>query len=431
MSEENDTYPGQNVGESQAALFTKSTNPWEEYFGPRNLGLDLNPYDKQRLDCLDLPAAYIGKNYYLAEMVNGLILRDFDWYTTVALPTLYTDKIDIKWNEVTFNKSLVDEVPERGVARLVTSSSRQFTDRQVRRGIMMMLEHGFMRTPEGQEHYRRQLVNIANSVKITNAYDVLHALLNAHRYDIQWEINHGVQHDSREYLRIKKHEWAVLQKSEHGFDIMIESAKKRMKTINGVSPNVLILPPKAAMYINMKAAVDRSYKIIGPAGQEMMQQGAALTTFRGLDVYETQAFDLFDDSLPVQLLTSDRMCGSYFVHDFRNGPVKIYDEDHDRFETITLAQAIREGGVPDDSDEGEGLRAADESSEIHGPSREHDKGSRSGSQPHASSHRRWPQLQSFQGGTAHGNCFGIHNYVRGLGAGFDRRSRNIRRRKKK
>ena len=193
-----DVIPAETVEGARDALGTatsKGDNPWLQYFGAPNGPIVTSAYDKYAEENYDLPEAYRGKNLFLRDTIDGLITDGSQptWFTSVALPWTSTDQLTIRWNEFHFNQTLAGRVPHEGVSRLVTSSRRSHAEKTVRRGLAMILEHGFMNTEEGREMYRQNLLQIAQCVQETANHDVISAYLTCKRYDREWERRHGVK----------------------------------------------------------------------------------------------------------------------------------------------------------------------------------------------------------------------------------------------
>ena len=119
-------------------------SPWETYFGPSRGSIETNPYDKFGYTNFDLPEAYKGRNLFLRDTIDGFILEENTWYTSICLPYVRTDEHHFAWNEWHFDTHLVGRVPEEGISRLIRSSKRSFKESTVRRGIAFQLEHGFV-----------------------------------------------------------------------------------------------------------------------------------------------------------------------------------------------------------------------------------------------------------------------------------------------
>jgi len=331
-------------------------NAFLEYFGPPNGAVNAAPYDKYKYTTYDLPEAYIGKNLYLRDTIDGLITGDnaqHTWYTSPAcLPYQETDQIHLSWNVWQFNRTLAGQVPHEGISRLITSSKRQFKDHTVRHGLAFYLEHGFMGTAEGRQQYQRNLMGIKQCVQETNNHDVLATLLHSPRYDREYQIKHGeYNRPMGEILRREVSEWAVVQKSGHGLDWLIEEYKEHLSHA-GVTPTVFIIPPKMAMFMTMSDPVKTQYMYAGADGNNMLKEGpSALTTYRGVNVFKTHSFDVYEGELPIDLLRRDMQIGEFYVmkdtvsnhSDSYKGHMRdilIYDETKDDWQRISFQKAL-------------------------------------------------------------------------------------------
>ena len=76
----------------------------------------------------------------------------------VALPWRLTEsEQEIAWDQIIFDNTLLGQVPEEGVSRLVTQQISERRDHYIRYGLAFMLEHGFMKTDRGRLCYRMNL----------------------------------------------------------------------------------------------------------------------------------------------------------------------------------------------------------------------------------------------------------------------------------
>ena len=74
-------------------------NRWHQFFGPPAGEIRTNPYDKYQYETYTMPDAYVGKNIYIRDTIEGFIEGSNNWYTTAALPIRVTDQIHLSWNE--------------------------------------------------------------------------------------------------------------------------------------------------------------------------------------------------------------------------------------------------------------------------------------------------------------------------------------------
>lgn len=336
---------------------TKALERWAKFFGPPNFPLNPNPYDKYSVETYDLPEAYKGRNLFLRERIDELIRKGNDWYTTHALPWKSTNDIHVQWNEWHFTSTLAGRVPHEGISRLVSSSKRTFRDHVVRRGLALILEHGFMNTPEGEEQYIRSLLGIRQCVQETCNYDVIYAYLTCKNYEREWEAKFGIRNPEiiRTALDREVSRFAAVQKSEDGLDILHEELKSQLLQ-RGVSPDTWIFPPRMMMYITMVPPKSTEYYRGGEKAVERFERGpGARASFRGCDVYETRPFEVHENEPPVDLLVRPQQVGEYYRmlgKDFTVDPadyktehrdIIVYDEANDNWAKIGFRTALTRG----------------------------------------------------------------------------------------
>lgn len=216
-------------------------NKWYKYLGPPVGHVTPSPYDKQSYTNYDLPEYYKGKNLFLRDTVDGFILEDNRWYTTIALPWSQTDQMHITWNEWHFNTALADRVPHEGISRLVTSSKRQFREHVVRRGLAFVMEADHFGTPEGDIQYQRNVIGIAQSVQETQDHDTIFALLTSKNYFKIWEEMFGrLSFSYEKLLEDEISNYAAIIQDDTRLEIVYEQNKRVMRK-QGVVPDLLIM----------------------------------------------------------------------------------------------------------------------------------------------------------------------------------------------
>ena len=166
-------------------------NPFEPFFGPVSVqdGQNVSAESVFAHETYNLPSAYKGRNLFLGDMLDFLITRTDDWYTSRVMPFRQTDQIHVSWNVFRFNKTMADLQPHQGIPRYITAESEEHSDSLVRRGLAFIVEHGFWSTERGKQHYLLNLENITESVHMTVYYGVLHALLSGKGHWKEW---HGL-----------------------------------------------------------------------------------------------------------------------------------------------------------------------------------------------------------------------------------------------
>ena len=239
---------------------TAPTNKWDPFFGtPEGYHEEVRADDQLSHETYNLPKAYEGKNKRLEDILDFMIRQEDEFYTRDLLPWEYTDDIHIVWDVWKFNRTLADVVPEQGISRLVTQENERHTDNLVRRGLAFQLEHGFMTTDKGRRNYALNLQQISDAVHTTCYFGVMHALFAGQNYYKEYRRKFArYVKGPRTLFRHERQMWACLQKDVKGVYIMDAEIKHHMK-INGIVPDVLVLPPKAGIYVSMVPPSETTY----------------------------------------------------------------------------------------------------------------------------------------------------------------------------
>ena len=227
-------------------------NPFIPYFGQPNGIVQYNARDAYRADRRDLPHAYIGKNNFLREILDGSIFGNREsWYTTLALPFLRNENLVVSWSTWEFNAHVVGQVPHEGIPRMIASSERGQSEKVTRRGLGMVLEHDFWRTERGIRNYYYNILQIRDSVQVTCNYDVLVSLLTAdfHAQELEKKVR-GNQLEMNNFLNEEIKNYGIAQKDPRGLEIVVELMSERLAKL-GVKPNLFIVPPRMRIYLSM------------------------------------------------------------------------------------------------------------------------------------------------------------------------------------
>lgn len=347
------TLPGLSTGHT-----TNSDNPFEPFFGPVSVqdGQNVKAGDTFSHETYNLPEAYKGKSLFLEDIMDWLITRTDEWYTSRVMPWKMTDQLSVKWNIFRFNRTMADLEPHQGVPRYVTAESEERSDRLVRRGLAFIIEHGFWTTDRGRKHYLTNLEQITSAVHETAYYGVLHALLSGKNHYKEWNRQYG-RRVTRidDLLRMDRNRWAICQKTPRGM-FLLDAQLREMLAYQGVTADTWILPSKVGVYLNMVPSNVSSVEEAGPSKQisDNNSNTAAmqkLTTFRGSVVCETRPFDMDFSGEPTEMLRREKMCGEHYLMLSHDSPstqqyktdhrsIYIYNCDVDRFEKIQITDAI-------------------------------------------------------------------------------------------
>lgn len=315
-------------------------NKWDPFFGtPEGYHDEVRADDQLAHETYNLPLAYEGRNKRLEDVLDFMIRKEDEFYTRDLLPWEYTEELHITWDVWKFNRTLADVIPEQGISRLVTQEHERHTDNLVRRGLSFQLEHGFMTTEKGRRNYALNLQQIADAVHTTSYFSVMHSLFSGKNYYKEYRRKFArFVKGPRTLFRHERQMWACLQKDIKGVYIMDAEIKHHMK-INGVQPNVLVLPPKAGIYVSMVPPRETDYNIHGPGAHEnLTQDRTGITTFRGNKVFEAQAFDVDFQHEFIDLTSRPRMVGEFFVIPGHDEPMDLKQQ------IVSHLLKIRDGG---------------------------------------------------------------------------------------
>jgi hypothetical protein len=317
-------------------------NPYAEYFGANSkYEREINPDDQLSHETYNLPEAYKGSNKHLANVLDFMIRKEDEFYTSKLLPWSYTDELHVQWEIFRFNRTLMDVEPEQGIPRLVTAETEARSDSLLRRGLAFIIEHGFMTTERGRRHFMLNLQQITDAVHTTAYYGVLHALLTSERHYKQWNReNSRLARRPRNLRKEERNRWAMVQKSHKGLYILDADIKHQMQQ-NGVTPNVWVFPSKMSIYLDMVPTEQTEYRLKGPkaAGNLEEDRSQSGIRWRGTEVFEAESFDIDFVNESQDLLQRPRQIGEFFIMKHTDAAIKIFSADHDEFKQITYADA--------------------------------------------------------------------------------------------
>ena len=333
-----------NMTSTDPALGTLTTgenqHPLSSFFGPVSGHHEaLRADDQLSHETYNLPRAYVGKNKYLEETLDFMIRKEDEFYTSRLLPWEFTDDLNIAWESWSFNRTIADLEPHQGLPRFVTQESEKHSDNLLRRGLAFIIEHGFYKTERGKRHFALNLQQITDAVHTTCYFGVIHALLGGKSYYREWRRKFGRQVSRRNDLfQEERKRWAIVQKSKDGLYLLDAELKHQLKR-EAVEPNLWVFPDKMGIYVNMVSGNALDYEKRGPEAITNRNSGDKVTTFRGLPVFEAQAFDVEFTSEAVDLMTRERQCGEFFYMEGspgknKAGEIAIYSADSDKFEPL-------------------------------------------------------------------------------------------------
>ncbi len=296
--------------------------------------------------------------------INMTIFVKSNGFELMLLPLVFTDALNFTWNTWEFNVTPVGIVPHEGVPRLVTSEKRAGSTSVLRRGIAFQMEADYFRTERGQAQFVSNCMGILACVNLTMAMDIMNEILNCKVQSATWQQLYGNTAVSyRAIIEKERDSYCPLIKSAAAFQILASNA---MTAMTSRSPDTLIVPSGFKMYMGLVQPAEVAYSVAGPGGLAIKKSVQAIKSAAldsNIDVFECKPYmDGDGANPPVQLLEKASQVGEMYVmaNEARASPsiathkepytsdqrsVRIYDENADRFVTITLLQALRHCGA--------------------------------------------------------------------------------------
>jgi hypothetical protein len=280
----------------------------------------------------DLYQVYEGQNLYLRDTILGFILDEKEWYTSVV-PWFETDEMNIAFSKqararfcVTshnerstdifeFQNTLATIVPNEGVSRLISFNKRGYQDSVQRMGIAFVMEGDLVGTYAGQIAYRRNIAGISQCCQETVNFHTIVKLLMCKDY---WREQQDLHRsgDSRALQKIETDEiadFAVLAYDTKGFTNMVERGREAIRRQRGEA-DTLIVFPGFPYYVDMVAhSVYTEYYRTGPNGIQLLTQGPlANGSFRGIPIFETRGYSVYENGIQFQPLKRRVAVGEYY-----------------------------------------------------------------------------------------------------------------------
>lgn len=305
------TFPvTQSQGISQAAIFAP-------FFGPNYGGETEGASRDYMYSHEDYPQARSTKGGFLGQFVRGLVSVDNDWLLTLALPLVYTDKIEAGYEEIIFNTPFAPIVPNEAPVRMLTHQYASGKIRATRRGIGIETETEFMTTPEGVQMWIWQMAQIRRVIQHTLTGDAMYAIVNAddddETSDKWWELKHGYMHASRTARMAKEvKNFAIVNKNPSGLEEWLAEVDQYAGG-RGFEPDMLIVQSDFLHFFVYGHPERTWYMYSGERGVTRWLQGPrAVAEIAGIRVYKIPPLDVFSRTAELPNLNSDQITGSFF-----------------------------------------------------------------------------------------------------------------------
>lgn len=336
-----------------------AVHPFNRFFGGVTLSPELHPYDAYDETTWTLPEALIGKSKFLGQTFELLALMQNSFLLTVILPLVKTDEIQSHWSRWEFPAFVPDMVPHLGVVRFVKSNRISGKSTMARYGIGIFLEHGFMNSEEGVQHYTMNIRQVLAAVIEGMQLEALQALINVGNYEanLARKVNPSnttaLAGSMKAAMDRELFAWGCLQQNSNAWALMDkkidEITQLYLKNRNRFTHYVT--STKIDAFIRQIPYDQVTASIYGPDAQRKIRDG--VQDFRvdefGNRIFSSRPF-LLDDK-PVDPFERNAQIGEYYrcfnhvkeqMENYTTASRNqmIYDEDLDTFVKITLRQKV-------------------------------------------------------------------------------------------
>jgi hypothetical protein len=355
MSQPYTSYQADAFGAANGVVAV-SQSPWAEFFGQPRFTGNQSAYDVARRDTWTLPEAYAGQSVKMAQETEFMVYSDENFYTTRVMPMqIVAHANGVNWNVTEYANQMPTLVPELGVSRLLSSTKRSNSASFDRRGLSFFMEHGFMHTVEGRQHYVNTLKQLALSIIEFAKFDVIYTLLTSQHANLEWEKKFSVYKGKRlaELFANQIWMWACLQKFKNGATLLDTKISSWMERYKGLA-DTWIFAPQVQAYLQTVPSERIDYYKAGPAGPQRLIDGVrALTKIGTADAFFARSYDIDADG-PKDILGAPAQIGEYAEmrdrerdtnyerYASKNRHVRIYDEDADGWFECKLQWALDE-----------------------------------------------------------------------------------------
>lgn len=333
---------------------------WQDFFGkPQGVTeAAIPPFEREDVTTHVMPQAYMGKpNLKVSQDIDLLVHAARNVLLEFVLPLERTDQINFSYDVSEFNTFPALETPELGDVRWLTS--RQSTERGTleRRGVGYQMEHGFMKTVEGQMVHNMRLLQIAECQSAALEYGVLSALMNCHTPNNNFlrKFNLGGRKTTvREMFDQEVGMFGIVQKNPgHGLSII--DTQIGMKTGQyGADLDTILLSHQLRAWLQVVAKENTDYYIAGPRGQKNLDHALPqMARWRDKMVIPVQFYNQEDrDGEALDMLRDNTQIGEFIqtqdpnrggnYDEYRSASriIMAYDNDTDAHFEVALDQAL-------------------------------------------------------------------------------------------
>lgn len=321
--------------------------PIQEFLGPPMRPLNMGTFGAEQ-EVINLEQSYgaSGNNNYLVQTVIRQMTRD-DVFWLSILPLFKTENVNrLDYSEIEFvEPGLLDERPDQGVTRLVSSKRRARSFGFKSYGKSLMMEVGRLYTAEGQQEFIYHMKQITNSTLETACYGVAIALLSVNDPDFNQEgILDGADgyFEFQQRLELEVRLFDVIHRT-NGLAMAVDEAARILQR-KGHTANTSVVP-----YGSLTAAAG--------ANANPYEKQAPTPSLGGVSLFQSRYFMRGENDAQDPFFRK-REIGSYIFMDgssFINYPKDVYttecrdvdtwDEARDNFVRVSIRDAIAKCGI--------------------------------------------------------------------------------------
>lgn len=296
----------------------------------------------------------------IADTVEQAVFLDGSWHFIVA-PITPTTSNKICWSTIEYAPAIAEIVPDYGQVKLLTSSRKSGSATFNQRGIGARFHHGFMSTPEGIRHYLRTLSQMARSIEATNKYQILHKLTSTADQIVCYDLCHST-YEGRTAVEVYQDDvdnWDGFKKNPMFMHHIDTKISEKQRAMGAEVADTWIIPPQITGFVTqMETALTDPTRVGAIIASNVFNDGPdALTTFRGSRIYVSRVMER-DCETAVDPLKFKEEIGEFFrflddavhccsdpsTHKSCYDNIQIYDEDHNKFVTISYIEALKRTG---------------------------------------------------------------------------------------
>lgn len=317
----------------------------------------------------DYPAAFrtlyggnqpgvMSENGHIARVVIEKALASDDWQLNKMAPWQeHATSLDFMWEELRFNKHMLDREPEESVPRLLSHMRTQGQTSMVRYGIALLLEINFAKTAVGAQMYNANLEQMRIAMTETASYGAMVVAMEHERYEDPYStaLQSGAQRTKFELDRLLEEEarnFAQFHKDRNGYSIVLQRAREKLRSRNLGRDGNLTIHPRGSMSF-LQQARDGKYYVDGPGGKPDAPSVSGsnvesrLFSSSDLDVGHDPLFK--NVTIGGYVTLDDSTCHSVEAEAWRTWMLDgvIYDEERDEWFELHFSDIYDKTGVWD------------------------------------------------------------------------------------